>query len=178
VTAEEYADGLAGAAIADIEAEVPSDDMLALVCRVAAAGAALLEEMLPHDYEPFYGRLEELLKQVVTRTEAGDVTVGVYSGTSVSGGGQPWRRLTWKELFLETQEKLVAVGRWQTICADLDRCEHGRHEGDVCDGCGGPSKGNPFLGENRAIGFGLDGVPIWVPPRGPKNDATTWYRRG
>jgi hypothetical protein len=32
-----------------------------------------------------------------------------------------------------------------TFCSDLDRCEHGRHRGDVCGGCrGGVSLGNPL----------------------------------
>lgn len=37
------------------------------------------------------------------------------------------------------------------LVADLDRCEHGRHEGDVCSGCGGPSHGG-VLDEGVLVG--------------------------
>jgi hypothetical protein len=169
---------LAGAAIADIASEVPEDDLLALVCRIASTAAELLEEMLPHDYEPYWGRLDVLLEEVVTRAAAGELTIGVYSSVSGSAGGNDdWHRYTWKELARSADEKRAALGAWQTICQDLDRCEHGRHEDDVCDGCGGYSKGNPLLGENRAIGFSLDGIPIAVPPRARKGDPNEWGRR-
>lgn len=54
---------------------------------------------------------------------------------------------------------------------DVDRCEHGRHFGDVCgSGCvGGESLGNPLAREHPAvIAYGLDGAR-WVvhPGRGP-----------
>ena len=55
-------------------------------------------------------------------------------------------------------------GAWMP--SDLDRCEHGRHEGDVCTfpngGCGGVSHGNPHMDEHRVIGYMLDGRPIIV----------------
>lgn len=56
--------------------------------------------------------------------------------------------------------------RLAAVLADLDRCEHGRHEGDVCSGCGGPSKGNPIMGGvgvDRQIGYDISGNPICVP---------------
>lgn len=50
---------------------------------------------------------------------------------------------------------------------DLDRCEHGRHEGDNCNGCdGGVSTGNPVPESDRIIGFDISGRAIWVPRRG------------
>ena len=58
----------------------------------------------------------------------------------------------------------------QVILSDLDRCEHGRHAGDVCGGtagCNGPSKGNPFLQMGQRIGTTISGVPIIVPASGP-----------
>jgi len=63
------------------------------------------------------------------------------------------------------------------ILSDLDRCEHGRHEGDECYGCGGPSKGNPVVrewntehGTDRIVGYGIagDNRPIRLPRRGEK----------
>lgn len=98
------------------------------------------------------------------------------STTSVSEGGV-WRRLTWKEIALDAQEKVTALGRWQALCMDLDRCEHGRHEGDICDGCGGPSHGNYDIDDEKAIGHDIGGNVIRVPPRGPKNDPADWIER-
>src|SRR6266536_3282851 len=33
--------------------------------------------------------------------------------------------------------------RLRSLVGNLDRCEHGRHVGDICSGCDGPSHGNP-----------------------------------
>lgn len=52
------------------------------------------------------------------------------------------------------------------LLTDLDRCEHGRHIGDVCGGaggCNGPSHGNPFLATGQRIGTSLAGRPYTVP---------------
>lgn len=55
------------------------------------------------------------------------------------------------------------------VLSDLDRCEHGRHSRigtagadygpDVCNGCGGGSKGNP-LWPHGIVGYELGGHPI------------------
>lgn len=53
-----------------------------------------------------------------------------------------------------------------TLLSDLDRCEHGRHVGDVCggsSGCNGPSHGNPFLEPGQRIGTTLSAQPIIIP---------------
>lgn len=59
------------------------------------------------------------------------------------------------------------------ILQDLDRCEHGRHRGDVCSGysilkphagCnGGISLGNPFFAPGRPIGYNRSGEPYIFP---------------
>jgi hypothetical protein len=54
------------------------------------------------------------------------------------------------------------------ILTDLDRCEHGRHEGDDCNQCGGPSTGNPIPEDDRIIGYDISGRSIVVPKRGEK----------
>lgn len=64
---------------------------------------------------------------------------------------------------------LVQTSMWYkasaaaTLLADLDRCVHGRHEGDVCSNCGGPSRGNPHAPAGTIIGTNLSGWPIVVP---------------
>lgn len=77
------------------------------------------------------------------------------------------------------------------VLADLNRCQHGRHEGDVCSGCGGPSRGNPIpelaqAGARatggptvalRQIGWGLDAEPIVVPERTEAHDPVPWRPR-
>ena len=60
------------------------------------------------------------------------------------------------------------------VLADLDRCMHGRHEGDGCNGCGGPSKGNPNLRTGTVIGYGLRGDRIVMPDRDHKHDPAAW----
>lgn len=49
---------------------------------------------------------------------------------------------------------------------DLDRCEHGRHEGDACNQCGGPSVGNRVPQDDRILGFDISGRAIFIPDRG------------
>lgn len=54
------------------------------------------------------------------------------------------------------------------MVADLDRCVHGRHRGDVClgtRGCGGPSVGNLLLPPGTVIGHDISGRPYTVPER-------------
>ncbi|MFE9684142.1 hypothetical protein [Streptomyces sp. NPDC006285] len=60
------------------------------------------------------------------------------------------------------------------ILADLDRCPHGRHEGDVCGSCGGLSTGNPHLGPGRVLGYGVYGAPIVLPLRNDKTNPAAW----
>lgn len=101
----------------------------------------------------------------------------------------PYRRLTWREVAEGLEGDLSTASSYRTLLFDLDRCEHGRHEGDVCggeSGCNGPSKGNPMIdGEGRAwrlwrrfidkgepipdrlMGFTMDGAPIVYPLRVP-----------
>lgn len=64
---------------------------------------------------------------------------------------------------------LARGAKAEALLMDLDRCEHGRHEGDPCaGGCpGGYSLGNPYMGDgaddDRQIGFDLVGNPIRIP---------------
>lgn len=94
------------------------------------------------------------------------------------------QRLTWRQAAEHHDERARRAERLATVLVDLDRCQHGRHEGDVCSGCGGPSLGNPIpeladlaarrLADNprvpavalRQVGYGISGDPILIPPRG------------
>lgn len=66
---------------------------------------------------------------------------------------------------------------WIGILADLDRCQHGRHQGDVCgpaDDCTGVSAGNPHLRPGAVIGYSLRRAPIVMPDRDHKHDPAAW----
>jgi hypothetical protein len=90
------------------------------------------------------------------------------------------KRLTWREAFENQEQELRRLRAMAQTLTDLDRCEHGRHEGDVCggaSGCDGPSKGNPIIAcspprnvelVGRQIGFTMDRKPIVVPKRGER----------
>lgn len=65
------------------------------------------------------------------------------------------------------------------MLSDLDRCMHGRHEGDNCFSCeGGWSKGNPNIRPGQVLGYGLSGMTQYVmPPREKRHEAENWVRR-
>ncbi|WP_141575907.1 hypothetical protein [Actinomadura sp. WMMA1423] len=71
------------------------------------------------------------------------------------------------------------------IVADLDRCPHGRHEGDPCVGWTGPglytggceggiSLGNPHLKTGDHLGYTYASNPYVMPERGRRNDPEAW----
>lgn len=88
------------------------------------------------------------------------------------------KRLTWREAFEHQEKELRRRRAMASTLTDLDRCEHGRHEGDDCFGCEGRSKGNPLMACSparnvaylaaRQIGFDISGRPICVPERGER----------
>jgi hypothetical protein len=66
------------------------------------------------------------------------------------------------------------------ILSDLDRCEHGRHEGDICSGtrgCNGPSRGDPIIRTGDIMGFTMYGQSIVMPPREKRYDPEAWTRK-
>ncbi|WP_428956164.1 hypothetical protein [Streptomyces sp. cg35] len=66
------------------------------------------------------------------------------------------------------------------ILTDLDRCQHGRHQGDPCgpaDDCDGTSAGNPHLRPGQVIGYGLRGDEIVMPDRDHKHNPAAWRSR-
>jgi hypothetical protein len=75
---------------------------------------------------------------------------------------------------LPTLDSRTSDGTWAAILADLDRCEHGRHEGDDCGSCDGPSHGNPNIRPGHVIGYGLRRDPIVMPDRDHKHDPAAW----
>lgn len=71
------------------------------------------------------------------------------------------------------------------ILADLDRCPHGRHEGDTCAGWSGPgdydggcrggySLGNPRMQTGTVIGYDVYAREYRMPERSRRHDPAAW----
>lgn len=61
------------------------------------------------------------------------------------------------------------------LLSELDRCEHGRHEGDSCFDCPDRySTGNPRLPAGARIGTAHGGDPIYMPKRGVRHLPDRW----
>lgn len=78
------------------------------------------------------------------------------------------------ERLVEENRKLM---KWALMVSDLDRCEHGRHEGDTCFDCTGDvSVGNTLLPPGTVIGHDISGRPYTVPERRKRHDPEEWKR--
>lgn len=108
---------------------------------------------------------------------SGDLEVGVCRcgrEFQIDGTG---RTLSPMEQVRNLREEVGRLQGLSRVLSDLDRCEHGRHEGDVCSGvsgCNGPSHGNQFLTDRR-VGTDLSGNALRVPERGRGYVAEDWY---
>jgi hypothetical protein len=79
-----------------------------------------------------------------------------------------------KQPNLPTLDSQSPDGPWSALVADLDRCQHGRHEGDDCADCGGRSIGNPHIALHGLIGYDRHGRGIVQPDREHKHDVAAW----
>ncbi|MFI2761413.1 hypothetical protein ACH5A3_21465 [Streptomyces echinatus] len=75
---------------------------------------------------------------------------------------------------LPTLDSQSSDGVWAALAADLDRCMHGRHQGDACGDCGGTSTGNHHIRPGTVIGYGLRGDRIVMPDRDHKLEPAAW----
>ncbi|MEU9014303.1 hypothetical protein AB0D12_31940 [Streptomyces sp. NPDC048479] len=64
---------------------------------------------------------------------------------------------------------------WWGLISDLDRCEHARHEGDSCYGCGTVSTGNPHMQPGQVIGYSLRHGHLVMPSGDDKHDPAAWH---
>lgn len=73
-------------------------------------------------------------------------------------------------------ERLKAAEPFASMVADLDRNEHGRHEGDAdVSDASGRSQGNPLLPTGATLGYSLGGRWRYVvPERGRRHDPSAW----
>jgi hypothetical protein len=65
--------------------------------------------------------------------------------------------------------------RLAAVLLDLDRCPHGRHQGDTCADCrGGHSLGNFHMPVGTVVGYDRHGESIAVPERKFRHSAEAW----
>lgn len=138
------------------------------------------------DTEEALERKERVDEMLTDKTEARTETLGYVIqpvwGTSdavvgTSGMTVDGKRLTWPDAFARMVERFRQAEQLAVLLEDLDRCEHGRHEGNDCSGCGGPSHGNPLSGgpdvPDRTLGYTLAGRLI-VYPEPYSNSPAAW----
>lgn len=69
------------------------------------------------------------------------------------------------------------LAAWKSIVHNLNRCEHGRHQGDACFDCPeGISHGNPILPVGTVIGYNHGGDEMVIPERDHWDDIDAWVR--
>jgi hypothetical protein len=94
----------------------------------------------------------------------------IYSNVSVGA-----QRMTWRELCEAQETELIKLRKFQQIVSDLDRNEHGRHEGDIDTfDPTGISNGNPKFCTGEVIAYSLGGKPYIMPARGNRHDPDSW----
>lgn len=103
----------------------------------------------------------------------------VYSNVSRrverEDGTIAWERETWREMVEELRLEVQALAPFRRMVADLDRNEHGRHEGDVDAGDPtGVSHGNPRLQTGDVLGYDIGGRSYVMPERGRRGDPIAW----
>lgn len=92
-----------------------------------------------------------------------------------SDRGGHHERLTWKELYEQEKERRIRAEQFQKILMDLDRNEHGRHEGDADVGDPtGVSQGNPWIRTYEAIGYDIGGRVYRMPDRANRHNPAAW----
>lgn len=94
------------------------------------------------------------------------------SDTSVNG-----KRLTWREKCERLEAEIKRLRPFALMVSDLDRNEHGRHEGDTdCSDPTGTSQGNPNFTTGQVVGYSIAGTrrPYVMPPPGLRGDASAW----
>lgn len=112
-------------------------------------------------------KLEGIL-HVLDGAAATESDLSPLSGVMVNG-----KRLTWREVAADREERLRALEPAVTLLADLSRNRNGRHEGDV--DAGEISLGNPHLRPGQTIGYSIHGTHAYVvPERGQMHDPAAW----
>lgn len=98
-------------------------------------------------------------------------TVSDLSNISINGEQQ-----TWKQLYEREHAARLELDGYQIMLSDLDRNEHGRHQGDRDSfDPAGISPGNPHLKTGDVIGYSLHGTWKYVVPEPRlRGDLSAW----
>lgn len=123
--------------------------------------------------------LHVLSEQGWTLTLTADTLSGQSEWVPTEDGGR-FRPLTWREVADRAETEAAMGRRWRRLLMDLDRNEHGRHEGDADVGDpSGVSQGNPHLRPGEVIGYtiGGDRAPIVMPARADRHRPEAWLAR-
>lgn len=103
---------------------------------------------------------------------------GSADTAALSNTSQGGRTLTWAEVHESDRATISDLRARLVVLDDLDRCEHGRHHKDVCNGCGGPSHGNPHARPGEPIGYTMSGVPyVWPTGLADYTRVESWQAR-
>ncbi len=122
---------------------------------------------------------------LLTQHDPEDETCDAFAGMDVGvcQCGRSWvdkggHRLSYVERLADAERRASDASQLAAILTDLDRCEHGRHEGDICSGvsgCNGPSHGNPIAAQHgRQVGYNISRESVRVPDRWKLNDPEAW----
>lgn len=122
----------------------------------------------------------ELAAALLTAAAAVGARITVEeSMTDLSNVTIDGERQTWQQLYERERVKVLDLEGYRIMLADLDRNEHGRHEGDgdVYDPSG-MSQGNPHLATGQVIGYSLHGSWKYVVPEPRlRGDLAAWRVR-
>lgn len=75
------------------------------------------------------------------------------------------------------EEQRRELDSWHGLVYNLDRCIHGRHQADLCYGCGAQNQGNPHITTGQVIGYTVHGHRITVPPEEERMNPRAWRTR-
>lgn len=108
-----------------------------------------------------------------------DLSTGYWACDDSLPEGGRFVPQTWRQLAEERAAELSRLRDFQTMVLDLDRNEHGRHEGDADVGDpSGVSIGNPHIRPGQVFAYSIAGDrrPYVMPERGRRHDPAAWVQ--
>ena len=97
------------------------------------------------------------IRHVLDGAAASEHDLSPLSGLFIDG-----KRLTWREVAADREDRLRTASEAVVMLRDLNRSRQGRHEGDIEDGA--ISLGNPHLSTGQTIGYSIHGTYAYVVP--------------
>jgi hypothetical protein len=168
-----------------------SDRFMARLSGVQEGSTALAAQLSAVDVPELLGIVKELTRHLKEIDNVIGISLDDSEQDAREKMGAAW--LPSKAARLRQAESLrrqVTEGRqWRQLVSDLDRCPHGRHEGDTCAGWRGPglydggcqggrSLGNPLLGAGATIGVDYATRMIEIPEdKADRSDPSKWIHR-